>query len=137
MPRVAPLKTARSAPAGRNGRPTQQALKSAQTRLQLIEATIRCLIQFGYANTTTPRVAVEAGLSRGAMLQKNIRCQQSRSIKQCFNQSCFNQFSLNESRSISVRVTKCREPEVAPHFPVRFACPPPARVSGDHPDNRC
>lgn len=68
MPRLAQVKNARSAPFGRTGRPTQQALKSAQTRLQLIEATIRCLIEYGYANTTTPRVAVEAGLSRGAML---------------------------------------------------------------------
>lgn len=48
--------------------PTQQALKSAQTRARLIESTIRCLVQFGYAGTTTPKVAKEAGLSRGAML---------------------------------------------------------------------
>lgn len=47
---------------------TLQAQKSAQTRLQLIEAAIRCIIKFGYANTTTPRVAAEAGLSRGAMM---------------------------------------------------------------------
>jgi len=48
--------------------PTQQALKSAQTRARLIESTIRCLIKHGYAGTTTPKVAAEAGLSRGAML---------------------------------------------------------------------
>lgn len=48
--------------------PTQQALKSAQTRARLIESTIRCLVKFGYAGTTTPKVASEAGLSRGAML---------------------------------------------------------------------
>lgn len=48
--------------------PTQQAIKSAQTRERLIDATIRCLVQFGYASTTTPRVAAEAGLSRGAMM---------------------------------------------------------------------
>lgn len=48
--------------------PTAQALKSAKTRLRLIEATIRCLVKYGYANTTTPKVADEAGLSRGAML---------------------------------------------------------------------
>ncbi len=47
---------------------TPQALKSAQTQNQLIEATIRCILKFGYANTTTARVAAEAGLSRGAML---------------------------------------------------------------------
>lgn len=48
--------------------PTAQALKSAKTRLRLIDATIRCLVRYGYANTTTPKVAEDAGLSRGAML---------------------------------------------------------------------
>ena len=48
--------------------PTAQALKSAKTRSRLIEATIRCLVKHGYSNTTTPKVAEEAGLSRGAML---------------------------------------------------------------------
>ena len=48
--------------------PTAQALKSARTRSRLIEATIRCLVKYSYANTTTPKVAEEAGLSRGAML---------------------------------------------------------------------
>jgi AcrR family transcriptional regulator len=48
--------------------PTHQALKSAQTKARLVEATIRCLIKHGYSKTTTPKVAEEAGLSRGAML---------------------------------------------------------------------
>lgn len=48
--------------------PTAQALKSAKTRGRLIEATIRCLVKYSYAHTTTPKVAEEAGLSRGAML---------------------------------------------------------------------
>ncbi len=48
--------------------PTQQALKSAQTRSRLIKATINCLVRVGYAKTTTSLVAAEAGLSRGAML---------------------------------------------------------------------
>ena len=47
---------------------TQQSVKSAQTRARVIEATIRCIVKVGYANTTTPQVAAEAGLSRGAML---------------------------------------------------------------------
>jgi AcrR family transcriptional regulator len=47
---------------------TPQSLKSAQTRARLIEATIRCLVKYGYAKTNTPLVAAEAGLSRGAML---------------------------------------------------------------------
>ncbi len=48
--------------------PTHQALKSAQTKARLVEATIRCLVKYGYSKTTTPKVAEEAGLSRGAML---------------------------------------------------------------------
>jgi AcrR family transcriptional regulator len=56
--------------AQRRARPEEsvQAQKSAATRKSLIEAAIRCLIKYGYANTTTPRVAAEAGLSRGAMM---------------------------------------------------------------------
>jgi AcrR family transcriptional regulator len=45
-----------------------QATKSAATRARLIDATIRCIIKYGYSRTTTPRVAEEAGMSRGAML---------------------------------------------------------------------
>jgi AcrR family transcriptional regulator len=48
--------------------PTQQWLKSAQTKKRLIEGAIRCIVKFGYSKTTTSRVAAEAGLSRGAML---------------------------------------------------------------------
>jgi AcrR family transcriptional regulator len=50
------------------GEPNLQAVKSAKTRARLIEATIRCLVKHGYSKTTTPKVALEAGLSRGAML---------------------------------------------------------------------
>ena len=59
---------ARTEPLLNSAEPTQQSLKSAQTRARLIEATIRCLVKFGYSNTTTLKVAGEAGLSRGAML---------------------------------------------------------------------
>lgn len=52
----------------RDESPKQQALKRAQTRARLIEATVRCIVKYGYANTTTPLIATEAGLSRGAML---------------------------------------------------------------------
>src|SRR3546814_5406655 len=48
--------------------PTLQSLKSGQTRARLIEATIRCIVKSGYSNTTTPQIANEAGLYRGAML---------------------------------------------------------------------
>lgn len=45
-----------------------QARKSASTRLQVLEATLRCFSKLGYFHTTTPAIAEEAGLSRGAML---------------------------------------------------------------------
>ncbi len=59
--------SAKTAPARSNGG-TLQAAKAAQTRNRLLEATVRCIVKHGYANTTTPRVAKEAGLSRGAMM---------------------------------------------------------------------
>src|SRR3954462_9827649 len=45
-----------------------QAQRSAATRAALLDATLECLVQDGYANTTTSRVAERAGLSRGAHL---------------------------------------------------------------------
>ncbi|MCV7230103.1 TetR/AcrR family transcriptional regulator [Mycolicibacterium komossense] len=45
-----------------------QAQRSAETRTRLLEATIGCLVQYGYAGTTTPRVAEMAGLTRGAQV---------------------------------------------------------------------
>jgi AcrR family transcriptional regulator len=45
-----------------------QAERSAATRQALLDATIACLVEDGYANTTTSRVAERAGLSRGAHL---------------------------------------------------------------------
>jgi AcrR family transcriptional regulator len=45
-----------------------QARKSASTRLQIVEATLRCFIDLGYFRTTTALIASNAGLSRGAML---------------------------------------------------------------------
>jgi len=47
---------------------TRQAIKSATTRARIIDATIRCYVKYGYARTTTLKVAEEAGLSRGAMM---------------------------------------------------------------------
>lgn len=40
--------------------------RSAATRNRLLEATIDCLVQYGYAGTTTTRLAASAGVSRGA-----------------------------------------------------------------------
>jgi AcrR family transcriptional regulator len=45
-----------------------QAERREATRTALLDATIECLVEFGYANTTTARVADLAGLSRGAQL---------------------------------------------------------------------
>ncbi len=45
-----------------------QAERSATTREALLDAAIECLIDEGYANTTTSRVAERAGVSRGAHL---------------------------------------------------------------------
>src|SRR3954471_16462548 len=46
----------------------KQAQRSAATREALLDATLACLVEDGYANTTTARVAERAGLSRGAHL---------------------------------------------------------------------
>lgn len=51
--------------------PTQvrrQEERSAATRRILLEATVSCLVERGYAGTTSPAVADKAGLSRGAQL---------------------------------------------------------------------
>lgn len=45
-----------------------QAQKSASTRLQIVEAALRCFVDLGYSGTTTTVIAEKAGLSRGAML---------------------------------------------------------------------
>lgn len=45
-----------------------QERKSAQTRIALLEAGVRCLAESGYARTTTQLVAASAKISRGAML---------------------------------------------------------------------
>jgi AcrR family transcriptional regulator len=58
-----PADTARPAPPRRT-----QAERSAATREALLDATIESLVEDGYANTTTSRVAERAGVSRGAHL---------------------------------------------------------------------
>ncbi|MEM9302350.1 MAG: TetR/AcrR family transcriptional regulator [Pseudomonadota bacterium] len=45
-----------------------QAQKSAATRDQILNAAVRCIVDLGYSNTTTMRIAERAGLSRGATL---------------------------------------------------------------------
>lgn len=45
-----------------------QAERTAATRARLLDATLECLCDLGYARTTTPEIARRAGLSRGAQL---------------------------------------------------------------------
>ncbi len=45
-----------------------QADRTASTRGRLLDATIACLNDLGYAGTTTPEIARRAGVSRGAQL---------------------------------------------------------------------
>ena len=53
---------------GASGGRRTQAERSAATRARLLDATIECLITYGYSATTTPRIAKIAGLTRGAQL---------------------------------------------------------------------
>lgn len=53
-----------SAPAVRR----TQAERSAAMRERLLDATIECLVTYGYAGTTTPRIAELAGVTRGAQI---------------------------------------------------------------------
>ena len=45
-----------------------QAERSAAMRTRLLEATVECLVSYGYAGTTTARVAEVAGVTRGAQI---------------------------------------------------------------------
>jgi AcrR family transcriptional regulator len=45
-----------------------QAERSAAMRTRLLDATVDCLVSYGYARTTTPRVAQLAGVTRGAQI---------------------------------------------------------------------
>jgi AcrR family transcriptional regulator len=45
-----------------------QAERTAAMRARLLDATIECLVTYGYAGTTTPRVAELAGVTRGAQI---------------------------------------------------------------------
>lgn len=54
-------------PDSRKTRLTQDE-KTAETRRRLLDSAILCVIDRGYANTTTSEIAERAGLSRGAQL---------------------------------------------------------------------
>ena len=51
----------------RRPRRTQEE-RSAATRAKLLDATIDCLVDYGYNGTTTAKVAERAGVTRGAQL---------------------------------------------------------------------
>src|SRR5436190_18849808 len=63
----ASAKTDARAAAGRPPRRTQ-AERRATTRTALLDATIDCLVEEGYAGTTTTRIVERAGVSRGAQV---------------------------------------------------------------------
>lgn len=46
---------------------TWQAEKSLATRNQILDATVQCLVELGFTQTTTEKIAQKAGVSRGAM----------------------------------------------------------------------
>lgn len=46
----------------------QQAERTAATQQRLMEATVECLVKYGWSGTTTTLVSEQAGVSRGAML---------------------------------------------------------------------
>ncbi|QLY31982.1 TetR/AcrR family transcriptional regulator [Nocardia huaxiensis] len=45
-----------------------QEQRSSEMRVRLLDATIDCLVEYGYTGTTTPRVAERAGVTRGAQV---------------------------------------------------------------------
>ncbi|MCC5873821.1 MAG: TetR/AcrR family transcriptional regulator [Gammaproteobacteria bacterium] len=50
------------------GDKTWQQTKSEMTRTAILDAALQCFYRLGYNNTTTEKIAAEAGVSRGAML---------------------------------------------------------------------
>jgi AcrR family transcriptional regulator len=42
--------------------------RSAETKLRLLDATVACLLEFGYHGTTTNAIQQRAGVSRGALM---------------------------------------------------------------------
>lgn len=64
MGTVGPVATTAGTPKRRR---TQEE-RSATTRAALLDATIECLVEYGYANLTTTRVVERAGVSRGAQV---------------------------------------------------------------------
>lgn len=64
---VAPPPVRRPARRSRAGHGSWQAEKSHLMRMHILEATMQCLVNIGYSQTTTEKIAKQAGVSRGAM----------------------------------------------------------------------
>lgn len=58
----------RKAPAAAAKPRRTQEQRSEETRARLMEATVQCLVEYGYVGTTTSRVAEKSGLTRGAQV---------------------------------------------------------------------
>ncbi len=67
LPDISGANMSRPLPDSSSNRTWQQT-KSQNTRNTILDAAIRCFYRFGYNNTTTEKIANEAGVSRGAML---------------------------------------------------------------------
>src|SRR4051794_7435955 len=63
-----PLMPTRAASAGQPRRRRTQQERREATRAALLDATIECLIEYGYAGVTTTKVVERAGVSRGAQV---------------------------------------------------------------------
>ncbi|KAA9152486.1 TetR/AcrR family transcriptional regulator [Amycolatopsis acidicola] len=48
------------------GKRRTQAERRAATRMALLEATVECLVDYGYRNVTSAQIATRAGVTRGA-----------------------------------------------------------------------
>ena len=61
------MASSRSDATMRSSEETWQARKGAMTRARIVDATIDCIVEFGYHKTTMARVAERANASQGAM----------------------------------------------------------------------
>lgn len=68
MPPTAAKSSTTKQPAAEKPRRRTQEERRTATRTALLDATIDCLVEFGYADTTTTRVVERAGVSRGAQV---------------------------------------------------------------------
>ena len=71
MQGVSPAATERAVRRGSGRQRRTQAQRVAETRGRLLDATVECLAEIGYARMTTGDVAERAGMSRGAQLYKH------------------------------------------------------------------